>query len=340
MISNEIYVSVVIPMYNGGDNITRCLSCLDRQTAEIPFEVLIVDDKSTDNSVQIVEQTIASFRNHERFRLIKCEKNGRAGKARNTGIKNARGTYVLFIDQDDYPDERLIEQLYKLTENGTYDMVSCAVLDKTGEIYYRPELNIRTALSDGIKNDLCGNYGFVFASLIRRETLIKNDIRFPEQLMFEDALFNEGVIASIDSIRTTGEVLYYREEDENSQTTELTVKKLSDRIDATMQYVDQYSDNPGMAKYMESIRQAAFFYVFLSCMRWILMYPELYDKSLISKSLNEGKRLNVDWKSILKKEKRIKKKYLYILKSIYDRPVLFELYRHIYSVRRAIRKHK
>lgn len=340
MISNDIHVSVVIPMYNGGDNIQKCLSCLDKQTAETPYEVLIVDDKSTDDSVQIVERTIASFNKPERFRLIKCEQNGRAGKARNIGMRNSRGTYVLFIDQDDYPDERLIEQLYRLTENGAYDMVSCAVLDKTGEIYFRPDLDIRTDLSDEIKNGLCGNYGFVFASLIRRDTLIKNDIRFPEQLLFEDALFNEGVIACIDSIRTTREVLYYREEDEKSQTTELTVKKLNDRIDATMQYVEHYRDIPGMAKYMDSFRRAAFFYVFLSCIRWGLMYPELYDKTLISKSLIEGKKLDVDWKIILKKEKRIQKKYLYILKSIYDRPELFELYRHIYSVRRAIRKHK
>ena len=71
-------VSVVIPLYNGANKIGKCLRSLDNQDFSGTFEVLIIDDCSTDDSVEKVKRTIAELNRKEYFRIIECEKNKRS----------------------------------------------------------------------------------------------------------------------------------------------------------------------------------------------------------------------------------------------------------------------
>ena len=87
-------ISVVIPLYNKEASIKQALMSVLSQSYQ-EFEVVIVDDGSTDNSVAKVEEIQDS-----RIRLIRQE-NGGPSKARNTGVKNAKGEWILFLDADD-----------------------------------------------------------------------------------------------------------------------------------------------------------------------------------------------------------------------------------------------
>ena len=87
-------ISVVIPLYNKEPIIKKTLNSVLSQDYS-DFEVVVVDDGSTDNSVALVESI-----GDPRIRLIKQE-NGGPSKARNTGVKNAKGNWILFIDADD-----------------------------------------------------------------------------------------------------------------------------------------------------------------------------------------------------------------------------------------------
>ena len=87
-------ISVVIPLFNKEASIKQSLMSVLSQSYQ-DFEVVIVDDGSTDNSVAKVEEIQDS-----RIRLI-LQENGGPGKARNTGVKNAKGEWVLFLDADD-----------------------------------------------------------------------------------------------------------------------------------------------------------------------------------------------------------------------------------------------
>ena len=337
MKENDIKISVVIPMYNGGDKIHNSLSKFDDQKTDVAYEVLIVDDKSSDDSVEKVEAIIAGANHPDRFRLIKCPENGRAGRARNIGIEKAAGEYILFADQDDYPSTDIIEELYKLSDNGRYDIVSCGIGENNGDTYTRPRLDHKNGFPYEEKVKYFGKYGYVFGSLIKRDLLVKNDIRFPEKVMFEDVLFNEGLLACADSIRTTEKTLCFRCGDESSQTFELSVRKLNDRIDAARWYLAHYADNPAMKPYSKWFGFAALFYVYLSSMRWILTNPDLYDEALVEKSIRSAKEIDPDWKIVLRNENRIKKKYLFVLKAIYYRPGLVKIIKDMHSIKRLIR---
>ena len=99
-------ISVVIPLYNKEASIAQSLKSVLSQEYD-DFEVVIVDDGSTDGSVGVVEAI-----NDPRIRLIKQE-NGGPSKARNTGVKNAKGEWILFLDADDELEPDALEYFAK-----------------------------------------------------------------------------------------------------------------------------------------------------------------------------------------------------------------------------------
>lgn len=123
--NNLPYFSVVIPLYNKEIYIKRTLESVLAQTFT-DFEIIIVDDGSTDTSCDIVESI-----NDPRIHLI-CQENGGPSKARNRGIKEAKGQFIAFLDADDeWLPEKLEKQYVFHTENS--DVVwSCTAFEASG----------------------------------------------------------------------------------------------------------------------------------------------------------------------------------------------------------------
>ena len=111
-------VSIIIPIYNSGQFLDQCLNSLYAQTYK-DFEVICVNDGSTDDSEQICRQWL---QRDSRIRLISQENKG-VSAARNTGLRIAQGTYVCFIDSDDYVDELFLEIQTNLIKD--YELSIC-----------------------------------------------------------------------------------------------------------------------------------------------------------------------------------------------------------------------
>ncbi len=120
--SEKPLLSVIIPVYNREAYLRRCLESVAGQTMK-ELEVLVIDDGSTDNTPQIIEE----FRRKdpERFRCFRTGKGGPA-KARNYGIKEARGRYITFVDSDDFVDP------------DAYEVVCKAALDQDADVICTP----------------------------------------------------------------------------------------------------------------------------------------------------------------------------------------------------------
>lgn len=108
MMTENIAVSIIVPMYNAEKYIVSCLKSILCQSMK-NIEIIVIDDKSTDTSVKRVEYLAC---NDARIKLIPLKENSGPGIARNTGIKYASGKYCMFMDADDmYVDKTSIEYI-------------------------------------------------------------------------------------------------------------------------------------------------------------------------------------------------------------------------------------
>ena len=114
-------VSVIVALYNAEKYIGECLTSLANQTLK-NFEIIVVDDCSTDNSRAVVENFFAKF--GDRLKLAKLNKNsGRPGIPRNFALEAAHGKYVYFLDADDLLTATTLEELHTAAEKFNADVV-------------------------------------------------------------------------------------------------------------------------------------------------------------------------------------------------------------------------
>ena len=125
-------ISVIVPIHNVERYLAKCLNSLLAQTYS-NLEIICVDDCSTDGSTRIAKEYAVYY---ERIRLICHDCNMGLGSARNTGLKQASGTLVGFVDSDDYVHVSMYEKLYRLLMEHRADIAQCSIcnVDKEGEI--------------------------------------------------------------------------------------------------------------------------------------------------------------------------------------------------------------
>ncbi|MBO5128762.1 MAG: glycosyltransferase family 2 protein [Oscillospiraceae bacterium] len=185
-------ISIIIPVYNGEATLNRCLQSVLNQTFG-DYQAVIVDDGSIDGSSAVAAEYAAR---DDRFQLVTTAHHG-TGAARNAGLAQARGEYVLYMDADDYwvcpnlleqlnrridaePADAFMFQMVKVTEDGH-------VLTRYTKPRFRQEDTV-LALKD-IYQDLVRdgqNLASACNKCVRRELLVNREIRFREDIIGED----------------------------------------------------------------------------------------------------------------------------------------------------------
>ena len=113
-------LSIIVPVYNVADFLTKCLeSLLAQDLPQNEYEIIVVNDGSTDNSGEIAQQYADKYAN---IKLINQANQGLSG-ARNTGIKHAKGEHIQFVDSDDYIEENVLGGLMKQVEQEDLDVL-------------------------------------------------------------------------------------------------------------------------------------------------------------------------------------------------------------------------
>ena len=121
MMNKENMVFVVIPVYNAGKTLKRCLDSLKSQTYA-DWQALLIDDASSDNSGEIIAEYMKS---DNRFLYIRHEKNRGASQTRNTGLERIGGKYTAFLDSDDFWEPDMLEKLVFEAQKKDSDVVQC-----------------------------------------------------------------------------------------------------------------------------------------------------------------------------------------------------------------------
>lgn len=199
-------VSVIIPMYNTEKYIEKCLDSLLNQSLE-NIEVIVVDDCSTDNSLELAEKFIPSFesKNKKLTTITFTQNSGYPGIPRNFALDIAKGKYVYFMDSDDFLSEDLLEIFYNAAEKFKADVVDANMTLEYEEINGKFETKAKVMqnamrveqptletsdVEKRIDNVIAIRYfNTVWSKFFRREFLIRNNIKFPAMTITEDLVF-------------------------------------------------------------------------------------------------------------------------------------------------------
>lgn len=202
-------ISIIVPVYNVEKYLEKCLESILRQSYQ-EYEVIIVDDGSTDGSSVIVEKYSEKYADK-----ICCiyQKNQGLSAARNTGLRKAKGKYILFVDSDDAIAPDMLEKLYHAAVKYDSDLVMCAFrsVDETGkEIKAVREQRMQNEIPYQLKEKkeilLCQNAAW--NKLYRKDVIQKYNLEFTENVWYEDIRFTKKYMLYAQNIVYCDEVLY------------------------------------------------------------------------------------------------------------------------------------
>ena len=176
-----IKVSVVVPVYNVELYLEKCLETLVHQTLK-EIEIIVVNDGSTDDSQSIIERYAKEY--PEKITAV-CKKNGGLSDARNFGMGYCRGTYIGFVDADDYVERDMFEKLYKKAERDSCDIVICDYVKE----YTSAQEVVKARQYSSKKDMFIGGLAAAWNKIYRRELLESINLKFPKGLIYEDTEF-------------------------------------------------------------------------------------------------------------------------------------------------------
>ena len=188
-------VSVIIPVYNTEKYLAECLDSILNQTLD-SYEIIIVNDGSTDGSLQLINQYAKRYSNIS----VINQNNQKQGAARNAGLKVANGEYVCFIDSDDMLEKNALDYCYNLASKINLDMITYAadifgdIIGKSSEQYFfHKRINDINKVMYGV--DFIKRYYYrvsmlnITFTLYLRTFLLNNKLFFLEKTFYEDLEF-------------------------------------------------------------------------------------------------------------------------------------------------------
>ena len=205
-------ISVIVPVYNVSAYIVNCLKSIEQQDYSEPFECIIVDDCGNDNSMELVNEFVRNYHGNIIFKIVEHQQNRGLSAARNTGIKNAQGEYVLFVDSDDELNPNCLTRLSTPIGKERYDFVFAnyeAICSWT-------DMNLPLQLSEGPiygQQNIadcyhCGWFSMAWNKLIRKDCITDNALYFVENLIHEDELWTFQLACVADSMYVVNDRTY------------------------------------------------------------------------------------------------------------------------------------
>ncbi len=279
--NNKIILSVIIPVYNVEKYLKRCLNSVLSQLSE-DMEIIIIDDGSTDNSGKICEQYTKKYGS---VINVIHQKNGGLSSARNTGIENARGEYLYFLDSDDYISSKFIQTVYGYLLPRKYDILEFDSFWQTKEGVITLKMNNTVHEYSGLEliDKLIQNeVGCQIWRRIYKSSLFEG-IRFPVGRNYEDiSVYYQLLIRSKVNLVIDSQLHIYNLLNVNSITQKANLKNLSDMYLAVNEMHDGLlpvvEENHFDKMYLEYYKRCIYIYILLKLHKSNLRDNEIYQQ--------------------------------------------------------------
>lgn len=206
--TESLAISVIVPVYNVERYLPACLESIVQQHLS-DYEVIMVDDGSTDGSGAICDEFAERY---PQFKVIH-KGNGGVSAARNRGIEEAKGEYILFLDSDDFLVPDAIKPLLKLAKDNELNVLGFSYLTVPEDTTSAPEVSFETPQKLEILNgyDYIARFNYtaqVWWYLVRRELIIKNNLLLPVGRVLEEAAFNMRLFLKAERLAQVPNVAY------------------------------------------------------------------------------------------------------------------------------------
>ena len=297
-------VSVIITIYNREKYIEDCARTLFEQTLD-DVEFIYVDDASTDQSIQILKNLLENYPMRQSLTKIIClEKHSGRAVARQTGIDNSTGEYIIHVDSDDWVNRDMLEKLYLKAKETDADIVGCNVTHE----YKRYQRVFRQNYSDDMDENIRRLLnGEIFPSLctsLTRTSLIKdNHIAFPQGLdTGEDLLFNLHLYLHAQKVIGIDDPSYHYRHTEDSGSFKHTEKSINSVIEVARRIESLLRENGSYEKFEDVIQFRKFS---MKCalvtdfnnkdnnIAWLNLFPETHNSIWSYKQFNWKRRVEL-----------------------------------------------
>lgn len=192
--------SIIVPVYNVIQYLTRCILSIEKQETQYSYEIIVVDDGSTDGSSDLCDQIAKQYENI----VVIHKSNGGLSDARNTGIKRSIGEYILFLDSDDYMVENAINNIGSYIEKYKPDLLYADVIvEKKGKLIQKLK---KTGIEENKEYDgssamlaelQSGKYqAMVPMGVYRKDYLLDNGFWFKIGILHEDEEWSPRVFSN------------------------------------------------------------------------------------------------------------------------------------------------
>lgn len=209
-------VSIIIPVYNAGDLLIKCLDSVKNQTLQ-DIEIICIDDGSTDDSPDILD---CYAENDYRFKVFH-QKNLGAGISRNIGIDKVNGEFLMFVDSDDWIEKDTCEKLYNQSINLNSELVLFDAVrhlpnnksldlihfdrDKTLQDFHSFSFNYEF-VKDKVLN---AYFGVIWSKFYKSSFILENNIKFPSHKLYNDVEFHVKAMLLAKSISYYPKIFYH-----------------------------------------------------------------------------------------------------------------------------------
>lgn len=280
---NQPLVSILVPVYQAEEYIERCARSLFEQTYD-NLEYLFCDDCSSDNSIQILESVIKDYPDcANRIKILHHEENRGVSAARNTGIKNATGDYLFFMDSDDELPERSIEILLgRAMEDEAIEMVLGNTLIKPirnpnswGVDAIRQKLPSSLTSNEDIRYYFFHNRKLMILAhnkLLKRSFVLQHHLFFKEGIWQEDQVWSFFLYKCLTNMRIVYEYTYYYHVHPNSfcsgTSTENWARQKGIVIQNILMHLTPTREKEEMGRYIKNL------YFTYRCLGYLHKVPE------------------------------------------------------------------
>ena len=305
-------ISVIVPVYNVENFIQKSIKSLINQTFK-DFEVLVVDDGSTDKSIAIAKKTV---NNDKRFIFLEKE-NGGLSDARNFGIEKAKGKYLAFLDSDDFFDKTYLEQMYMKIIKEDADICICDIeLVKEDGSYIRTQKNRYQNTISGFEAFIDDIQTISIISMAPNKLYKKElfqDIQYPKGWYYEDRATTYKLFLNSKKISFVNKSLFYYLQREGSIMNGLSQKKIDDKF-AVINSIKEYLLKKNIfSKYQKEFMVCYLLNVPLAGAVQIAMYSDNYNQQISEYILRVDKDYFTFKNILLLRKNHLKKMFALLL---------------------------